>query len=195
MMTEMAKGLPGIGNLDYEILMKDELAQALHGRAIPDDSVPKIGWILLNSRWTLLVNRTKVPFWTSDNPVALFNPIDYGNDSGVGFAVRGIQTHFPLNSKLLLTILDPESYDTPAVKIVKDPERVSQENEFQLYNATRFVISAMNDFSMARKISEQDEALAKPREKVTVETIEQSGRSIIHMSKKAIKSSRGPSSR
>jgi hypothetical protein len=117
-LTEIVNNEPRFKGFDFKVVMKEELAQALQAQAIVDDTVPKTAWFLGNSRWTLLVNRSKVPFWTSDNPVTLFNPVDYGEAGGLGFNVRGIQTHFPLNSSLLLLILDPTSYDMPPIKIV-----------------------------------------------------------------------------
>jgi hypothetical protein len=182
MMTELVKDDPEFKNLDFKVIMKDELAQALQAELIVSDAVPQFGYILGNSLWTLLVNRTKVPFWTSDNPVALFNPIDYGDMSGLGFAVRGIQTHFPLSGKLLLLILDPRSYPAIPIKLVKDPRTILYENEFQLYNASRFVISSEDDFSGAKKLRDRDETLRKPHEQVTVRTIGHDGRSIIQLS-------------
>jgi hypothetical protein len=182
MMTELAKDKPEFKNLDFKVIMKDELAQVLQAQTIVNDAVPQIGYIIGNSVWTLLLNRTKVPFWTSDNPVALYNPIDYGEMSGLGFAVRGIQTHFPLSSKLLLLVLDPRSYADTPVKVVKDPRTISYENEVQLYNATRFVMSPTNDFSAAKELRDHDETLRKPPELVNVRTIEDHGRSILHMS-------------
>jgi len=185
LMTDLAKSDPRFKGLKFKVVMKDELAQALHAKTIVSDSVPQIGWILGNSRWTLLVNRTRVPFWTSDNPVALFNPLD----CGVGFAVRGNQTHLPLGSGLLLLVLDPRTYDLPPVKIVKRQETILYENELQLYNATRFVFSSTDDFAVAKKIRERDETLRKPREQLSLREIESLGRSIIQISSKPAKSS------
>jgi len=187
-MTQLVRNDPRAKGLEFKVMMKDEAAQALQAKIMVSDYVPRIAWMLGNSRWTLLVNRTKIPFWTSDNPVALFNPIDYGELGGVGLAVRGIQTHFPLNGRSLLLILDPTSYDLPPLKIVKKPEAVLYENELQLYNATRFVFSSANDFSMAKKIREHDRTLRKPHEQVRLREIESSGRSIIQVTKKAAKS-------
>ena len=188
MVTELVKDElpPEYKNLEFKAVMKDELAQVLQAQTIVSDYVYRLAYILDHSLWTLLVNKTKVPFWTSDNPVSLYNP-NYGDLNGIGFAVRGIQTHFPLSSKLLLTILDPTSYAHTAVKIVKNPETISYENEFQLYNATRFVVSSENDFSMAMKLRDSDETLRKPHEQVFVRKIERPGRSIIQISNKMAK--------
>jgi hypothetical protein len=70
MMTELVKDNPEFKNLHFKVVMKDELAQALQARTIISDAVPQFGYILGNSLWALLVNKTKVPFWTSDNPVS-----------------------------------------------------------------------------------------------------------------------------
>ena len=100
---------------------------------------------------------------------------------GLGLAVRGIQTHFPLSNELTLVILDPTSYPSIPVRVVKDLRKISYENEFQLYNATRFVYSSDDDFSMAKQLRDQDETLRKPQEEVAIRTIERNGRSIIHL--------------
>jgi len=159
--------------------MKDESAKALQAETMVSYSVLQVGWLLYSSHWTLLINKTSLPFWTSDNPVALYNPIDYSNKSGIGFAVRGIQIHLPINSELLLLVLDPTSYNLSAVKIIKKPEQITDENEIQLYNATRFVISSDADFSLAKRMREEDEILRKPQERVILRKVALSGRSII----------------
>jgi hypothetical protein len=65
MMTAIIKENPEFKNLDFKIEMKEELAQVLQAEAITSEQVPQIGYMLGNSLWTLLVNRTKIPFWTS----------------------------------------------------------------------------------------------------------------------------------
>jgi hypothetical protein len=83
---------------------------------------------------------------------------------------------------LLLLILDPTIYDLPPIKVVKKPDQVLYENELQLYNATRFVISSDDDFSMAKSISDQDESVRKRQERVILREIVSRGRSIIQLS-------------
>jgi hypothetical protein len=176
LMTELAKHEGRFKDLRVKVTMKDDAAKALQAEMIVSDAIPRLAWILDKLRWTLVVNRTKTPFWTSDNPVVLINPKNI-----VGFAVKGNQTHIPLSNKLLLTMLDPRSYDTPPVMIVKDPKAMLHENRLQLYNATRFAFSSKNEFSMAKKIWEKDESLRETHERVRVQTIEKAGRSIILM--------------
>jgi len=180
--SKMIKSNPKFKDIKFKITMKTELARVLQAERIVDDTLPKLASILDRSRWALLLNNADVPFWTSDNPVALFNPIDYGDKSGIGFAVKGIQVHFPLNSKLLLLILDPRSYETPPVNEISDEELVIYENELELYNATRFVISSNDNFSLARKMWHENDALRRQQDRVELREIRYDGRSFIQLS-------------
>jgi hypothetical protein len=182
LVTEMIRSNSKFKNAKFKITMKPELARVLQAERIVDDTIPQLGHRLGHSLWALLLNKTNVPFWTSDNPVALFNPIDYGDKSGVGFAVKGIQVHFPLNSKLLLLILDPTTYKIPPVNAVNDEESVVYENKLQLYNATRFVVSSIDDFSMGKKMREEDKALRQEPDRVILRKIKVGERSFIQMS-------------
>jgi hypothetical protein len=189
--TAYIRSDPRFKNEEFTITMKPELARALQAEWMVDDTIPKLGYRLGHSLWSLLLNKTKIPFWTSDNPVALFNPIDYGDKSGVGFAVKGIQIHFPLNSNLLLLILDPTTYQTPPVRDVYDEDSVIHENELQLYNATRFVVSSAGDFSVANRLRQEDETLGKKPVRVILRKINVGGRSFIQMSN-TMKTQSGP---
>jgi hypothetical protein len=74
LMTELVRSHPKVKGLDLKIVMKDELALALQARTIVSYAVPRFASLLRSSLWTELLNRTKLPFWASDNPVALLNP-------------------------------------------------------------------------------------------------------------------------
>lgn len=84
----------------------------LHLSSFKENKVKELASIFTNQKWVLLVNNTPIPFWTSDNPVARFNPFDLSPHPNMGFLSRGIQTYFPLSTKLCLCILDPEIYKT-----------------------------------------------------------------------------------
>lgn len=67
----------------------------------------------LDLRYKLLRNTTKLPFITSDHPVALYNQFHEKLDSNVshsGLNSRGLQIFFPLSSKYLLVIFDANVY-------------------------------------------------------------------------------------
>ncbi len=81
----------------------------------------------------------------------------------------------------MLLVLDPTSYKIPSVNTVND-ESVVYENKLQLYNATRFVISSNDDFSMARKLQEEDETLRQEMDRVILRKVKIGERSFIQMS-------------
>ena len=166
-LTAVVNEEPRFKGHGFKVTMDEEAAQAMQATAIVDDTVPKLASFIDGSLWVLLINESTIPFWTSDNPVALFNPIDYGTAGGLGFGAKGIQTHFPLSSDLSLVILDPTSYKS--LPIMSARERVVlEENERQLYNATRFVFSSKNDFALAKRLWENDKSLREPHARVSV---------------------------
>ena len=122
--TAVVNEHPKLKEYGIKATMKDEAAQALQAQRIVDDTVPLTGWMVGQSLWTLLINNTKTPFWTSDNPVLIHWVSDSG---GIGFNVKGIQTHFPITSKLLLRVLDPTSYSSPPIKLAKEERRARGE--------------------------------------------------------------------
>lgn len=62
---------------------------------------------ILNKSWILYKTSEKYPYYISDNPVTLYNDIDMGLWGNLGLAVKGIQIHLPLSSKLTLAFVCP----------------------------------------------------------------------------------------
>lgn len=110
------EGNPGFEDkeLGREVHQMDseEAIRELQLLAFSEKNVKGLARIFTNQKWVLLVNNTPIPFWTSDNPVARFNPFDLYPYSNMGFLSRGMQVYFPLSTKLCLCILDPEIYRT-----------------------------------------------------------------------------------
>lgn len=61
----------------------------------------------LNKTWLLYKNETDTPFYTSDNPVTLYNQNDYGLLGNLGLGVKGVEIYIPLSPNLLLSIVCP----------------------------------------------------------------------------------------
>lgn len=116
-------------------------------------NIPYYAEILLQMKWILLINRTPTPFWTSDHPINRFNPIDMKPYGNLGLLSRGIQIHFPLSPKIVLSFSDPSTYGFFGENIeVKDIQNVIFENSLQVTHSTRYIFSKINDFSLAEKI-------------------------------------------
>lgn len=66
-MTAIVNYEPRFKDLGVKVMTTDELAQALHAQSLLDDTVPITASMIDQCLWVLLINNTKIPFWTSDN--------------------------------------------------------------------------------------------------------------------------------
>jgi Protein of unknown function (DUF4238) len=55
----------------------DESIKELHLSFFKSETIKDIAKMLFNKKWLILVNDTEIPFWTSNNPIAKFNPLNY----------------------------------------------------------------------------------------------------------------------
>jgi ribosomal protein S17E len=123
-----------------------------------------------NLKWIVSINKTKFPFWTSDNPVIEYNEIDlfpYGN---LGLDCFGFEMHFPINTMLTLTICDNRRFiELPSKEIIKDYRRIVRERDLQVGYSTRFIFSIDNNFSFAQMKVRENPLIKDPnRKRVTI---------------------------
>jgi hypothetical protein len=107
--------------------------------------------IVLQMKWILGESYLKMPFWTSDNPVCRFNPIDLKPYGNLGLLSRGIQVFFPLTPHLILVFCDPLEYILNPEKITCIKDNILFANTLQLGFCTRHIFSIDKDFSIAKK--------------------------------------------
>lgn len=107
--------------------------------------------IILQMKWVLGESYLEMPFWTSDNPVCRFNPIDLKPFGNLGLLSRGIQIFFPLATNLVLIFCDPIEYVLNPEKITCIKDNVLFSNTLQLGSCTRHIFSIDKDFSVAKK--------------------------------------------
>lgn len=130
------------------------------------DQAPELAEIICQMKWIILVNKTKTPFWTSDNPIVLHNEIDHSPRGNLGLTCQGIEIHIPLTPNLLLIACDPVSFShEPDKKIVKDFRHIIREQSYQVYSSTRFIFSNKPDFSFAKKVVEENPRHKDPNRK------------------------------
>lgn len=123
-------------------------------------NIPDYAEILLQMKWILIINRTPTPFWTSDHPINRFNPIDMRPYGNLGLRSKGIQIHFPLSPKIVLSFSDPSTYDFfGEILETKDIQNVIFENSLQVTHSTRWVFSNSNDFTLADKMLRENPQL------------------------------------
>ena len=111
--------------------------------------------------------------YIGDNPVAMDNERDFGYRGNIGFAVPGVEIHFPLGPGLTLYIPCPSDIERMR-KIFSDsrgrfggalvravdtgdpfeltPENVEREKFLQVLYAGRWIFSATGAFALARSI-------------------------------------------
>lgn len=75
----------------------------------------------------LLINNSKTPFLTSDNPVVYYNgrysKVDYMGV--IGLTSLGLQIFYPISPSLMIVIFDPDSYKRPSntgLKFVRESD-------------------------------------------------------------------------
>jgi hypothetical protein len=69
--------------------------------------------ITLDLHFKLLINKTAIPFVTSDNPVIRYNQFleeKSTSNSITGFGLQGLQMFIPLNENILLLFYDEQTY-------------------------------------------------------------------------------------
>src|SRR5690606_553607 len=99
--------------------------------------VPEIAQTVLALKWVLLFNHTDEPFWTSDHPVTLFNPVDAWPRGNLGLKCDGIQAYLPISPRLMLAVCDPVMYGAmpPSGKVTA--ENVAFHNHLEVRASTQ----------------------------------------------------------
>ncbi|MGY5147894.1 MAG: DUF4238 domain-containing protein [Candidatus Nitrosopumilus sp. bin_7KS] len=137
-------------DLVNRLFLTDEFNLKIHLNAISE--YQRLAHVISKMKFIVLKNNTSSPFWTSDNPIALFNSIDYTPYSGLGPTVEGIEIHVPIEPKITLLVCDPKKFEKyPDVLICEKPFNVLQENWLQFDSSTRFLFSNNSKFSEIRK--------------------------------------------
>ncbi len=132
-------------------------------------NVSQVVRIIQKMKWILAVNNTKLPFWTSDNPITRYNPVapSHPFKGNLGLLNVGIQVHFPLTPRLSLLLCDPIAYCHFSDTVNVELENVVFHNELQVDWSTRFLFSSDDDFSLARaRIEKHPEAGRIGRQRV-----------------------------
>ena len=98
--------------------------------------------LLYDLNYKILLNKTKISFWTSDHPVVYYNQLlenirPYANN--IGFVTKGLEIFYPISPKHCLLFFDENTYGFGArigkiIEIVNDSD-VEKINLTQYINA------------------------------------------------------------
>jgi hypothetical protein len=145
-------------------------------------------WVVENlmaKHWMLVKNRTGIPFWTSDNPVAITG----AKNRSVPLVIEGLEVGFPSTAMLLK---DPEAVvwfplsPTHLVMLVASSKRDNYSSDFiasedhvreangrQLYSANRYVFSNSAEFTLAEHLWQNDPRLqGEPRRRFNIAKVD-----------------------
>ena len=93
----------------------------------------------------MLINKTEVPFITSDNPVCLFNQfLEKIGENTIGLAQRGLQLYMPISSRVALIYYDDKVYNVGSK--LQEYVEVSKPNDIKELN--KLIISQANEILM-----------------------------------------------
>lgn len=98
---------------------------------------PRISRMCLDLSSKLIVNKTEIPFITSDNPVIKYNMFsDQFKNISAGFTSHGLQIFLPLTPSLILMFYDPKAYliNEGDSILINDIIEVEQLNILQVLN-------------------------------------------------------------
>ena len=152
------RGVPSVSIKKLELT--EEEIKLWHISSFED--VPDYAEIISNMKWILFLNRTSMPFWCSDHPVNRFNYIaqkPYGN---LGLLCKGIEVHCPLSPIISIVMCDLNTYHLlPGKSDLHDIRNIEFLNWLQVYYSTRYIFANNSDFSLAKKIIDNDPSLGK----------------------------------
>lgn len=140
----------------YTIKQKEE--QIIQGNLLLDiDHIVDLMQSFWDLTWILGINRTDVPFYTSDNPIGTCPHIKHPIMSMAGIGSKGVEVFLPLSPNHILLMFDG-SYHTEISRYngryvsLDDIDDIEHYNRLCTYNSSRCVFSSNSDFSIIENI-------------------------------------------
>jgi len=178
---EVRKQFEGVGNDLLRSLLKLDFPQwsnqTIDGISVSDSlnllthlkilgKYTSFANVVVHMKFVTLKNKTNIPFWTSDNPIAIDNKIEQSFYSGNGIVTEGIELHIPITSKLSILVCDPITFETkPALINIKTEKDINRENWLQIFSSTRFLFSDTNSFHKSKEMLDENPDLKNPDRK------------------------------
>lgn len=165
-LNEVAKS-KGFDDANVRLAKKSEIG--VHLESIKD--YPLYAMLIGRMKFMTIIDKTPIPFWTSDNPVCFDNfvPSAMGN---LGIINRGVQIHVPISPKILLVAMDPIFFgDMPNIHEIYNKKGILFENFLQAENSSRWVFSNTKKFYKLKDMIEKNPELTNPkRERAQIDT-------------------------
>lgn len=133
----------------------------------------------LKKTWVLYQTTQDDPFYTSDNPIAMFNDQDFGLYGNIGLSVPGIEIYLPLSTTLCLGLICPvlsnqilvaneqlDKIPEPVQELINglmqgtsisvNSDNVLRFNSLQVMYSSRFVFCQAPNFDLVYKMLDDD---------------------------------------
>lgn len=158
----MKNGAKSNGDARSKGQLSDRDQTEIHTRWLWNlEMVHSIAERIEKSIWAFGRNLTGFPFITSDNPVA-FHEGNTHRWVKLGFLARGVYPVFPLSPEIMMYCYDSKD---PKYRVLRkfgdtlspvefNVPLVKHDNAGQVFNASRFVISPINDFKFVRECAQ-----------------------------------------
>ena len=159
-LNEVAKSK---GFSDTNVRLTESSEVGVHLESIK--AYPLYASIISDMKITTMLNKTPIPFWTSDNPVCFDNfvPSGLGN---LGLIASGVQIHLPVTPDLMIVAFDPLFFNKfENVHQVYNKQGIIFENFLQVQNSSRWMFSNTKKFYWLKKMLDSNKDLKDPNRK------------------------------
>lgn len=114
----------------------------------------------LKMKWGLMINNTELDYWTSDNPVNIYNNVRnrYFTERGekyiinIGLIDEGVEIYYPITPKLCLSLVDSKYYPNLSSETnieINNVKHIKDINRLQVLMSGKEIYSKNDDFSIA----------------------------------------------
>ncbi|WPS88598.1 DUF4238 domain-containing protein [Brevibacillus halotolerans] len=167
-------------NPDYnpdalKVEIKKDLLPIEQARFLIDPEVVlEMTTTLMKHIWTVGVNLTDFPFYTSDNPVVKYANREDPYRSFNGYGSEGIAIYYPLNSKFMLSLFEREYFEDAEILEdyflpIENVEYVKHFNSLQISECQRQVFCREDKFEMAFEFCRMyPEACKEDKHKISI---------------------------
>lgn len=159
---------------DVSFSIGKEAMKVEHARALLDvNAITELSIAFLNHVWVVFINKSEMPFWTSDSPIALQNDFGDAFRAGKGISSKGVEIYLPISSKVCLGLFDDETYGSVLKGVTSFQDRfyllapkelVKRCNMIQLKECYRCVYSNDDNFELAEEMLKENPGLMGDKE-------------------------------
>lgn len=157
----------------FEVSVNKEYVKIQHNEMLLDPEMAlDFAKAIRQHIWVMYVNKTEIPFYTSDDPVV---NIPHKHDrflSYGGLSSEGIEILFPISPNLLLGMYHLDTYKNSLTDrkyiAVNEREWIDYFNRAQVIHCQRCIFSIENNFDLAVKVCQENPDIQKFNPRVEV---------------------------